>query len=203
MDNALKDLAVTLFDTGAIKFGNFTLHSGKKSPIYIDLRIVVTFPDLLRKIAKAYASVLNTKEFDVLSAYPYAGLPLGVAVSLEMNKPLIYPRKEMKNYGTGKSIEGIFSVGQKTILIEDLITSGKSIAEAGAILKAAGLQCSESVVLIDRQQGGIQKLEESGIKVTPIITLSKVLRLLVEAEKISEKQLEKVTKKLSIPTYSG
>lgn len=202
MDHSLKDLAVTLFETGAIKFGNFTLHSGKKSPIYIDLRIVVTFPDLLRKIAKAYASVLNNKEFDVLSAYPYAGLPLGVAVSLEMNKPLIYPRKEMKNYGTGKSIEGIFSVGQKTVLIEDLITSGKSIAEAGAILKAAGLQCNESVVLIDRQQGGIQQLAESGITVTPIITLSKVLSLLVEAEKISEKQLEKVTKKLGIPTYS-
>ncbi|MEM8857419.1 MAG: orotate phosphoribosyltransferase [Chloroflexota bacterium] len=202
MDNVLKDLAVALFDTGAIKFGNFTLHSGKKSPIYIDLRIVVTYPDLLRKIAKAYASVLNAKEFDVLSAYPYAGLPLGVAVSLEMDKPLIYPRKEMKNYGTGKSIEGIFSVGQKTILIEDLITSGKSIAEAAAILKAAGLQCNESVVLIDRQQGGIQQLAESGIKVTPIVTLSKVLSLLVEAEKISEKQLVKVTKKLGIPTYA-
>ncbi|MEM9775871.1 MAG: orotate phosphoribosyltransferase [Chloroflexota bacterium] len=202
MDNVLKDLAVALFDTGAIKFGNFTLHSGKKSPIYIDLRIVVTYPDLLRKIAKAYAATLENMDFDVLSAYPYAGLPLGVAVSLEMNKPLIYPRKEMKNYGTGKSIEGIFSVGQKTILIEDLITSGKSIAEAGAILKAAGLQCNESIVLIDRQQGGIQQLAESGIKVTPIVTLSKILSLLVEAEKISEKQLVKVTKKLGIPTYS-
>ena len=198
MENNLQDLAIALHETGAVRFGNFTLHSGKKSPIYIDLRIVVTYPELLKKIAKAYAAVLGTKEFDILSAYPYAGLPLGVATSLEMNRPLIYPRKEMKTYGTGKSIEGIFEVGQRTILIEDLITSGKSIAEAFAILRAAGLSGNESIVLIDRQQGGIQQLNQDGIDVTAIMTLTKLLDMLVLAEKISDKQRVKVISRLGI-----
>lgn len=198
MEDNLKDLAIALYETEAVRFGNFTLHSGKKSPIYIDLRIVVTYPDLLKKIAKAYAAVLNTKNFDVLSAYPYAGLPLGVATSLEMNKPLIYPRKEMKTYGTGKSIEGIFEVGQKTILIEDLITSGKSIAEAFAILRAAGLNGNESIVLIDRQQGGIQQLRKDGIEVTAIMTLTRLLEMLVETHKIDEPQRDRIITQLGI-----
>ena len=199
MENSLQDLAVALYETGAVRFGNFTLHSGKKSPIYIDLRIVVTYPQLLKKIAKAYAAVLSQMEFDILSAYPYAGLPLGVAIGLEMDKPLIYPRKEMKTHGTGKSIEGIFQVGQKTILIEDLITSGKSIAEAFAILKAAGLSGNQSVVLIDRQQGGIQQLyQENQIEVTAIMTLTQVLDHLIEAGKIDEKQKNRVMSRLGI-----
>ena len=199
MENSLQDLAVALYETGAVKFGNFTLHSGKKSPIYIDLRIVVTYPQLLKKIAKAYADRLSEMEFDILSAYPYAGLPLGVAIGLEMDKPLIYPRKEMKTYGTGKSIEGIFQVGQKTILIEDLITSGKSIAEAFAILKAAGLSGNQSVVLIDRQQGGIQELyQENQIEVTAIMTLTQLLDHLIEAGKIDEKVKNRVITRLGI-----
>ncbi len=199
MENPLQKLAVSLYETGAVKFGNFTLHSGKKSPIYIDLRIVVTYPHLLKQIAKAYAGVLEQMEFDILSAYPYAGLPLGVAVGLEMDQPLIYPRKEMKTYGTGKSIEGIFEVGQKTILIEDLITSGKSIAEAFAILKAAGLSGNQSVVLIDRQQGGIQQLAaENGIEVKAIMTLTQLLDYLIAAGKIDEKGKDNVLTQLGI-----
>ena len=193
MENALQDLAIGLYETGAVKFGNFTLHSGKKSPIYIDLRIVVTYPHLLKKIAKAYAAVLSEMQFDILSAYPYAGLPLGVAVGLEMERPLIYPRKEMKTYGTGKSIEGVFEVGQTTVLIEDLITSGKSIGEAFAILKAAGLSGNRSVVLIDRQQGGIQQLaQENGIEVRAIMTLTQLLDHLIDAGKIDDLLKDKV-----------
>ncbi len=199
MENPLQNLAVTLYETGAVKFGNFTLHSGKKSPIYIDLRIVVTYPHLLKQIAKAYATVLDQMDFDILSAYPYAGLPLGVAIGLEMDRPLIYPRKEMKTYGTGKSIEGIFEVGQETVLIEDLITSGKSIAEAFAILKAAGLSGNRSVVLIDRQQGGIQQLAaENGIEVTAIMTLTHMLDHLIAAGKIDEALKDKVLTQLGI-----
>ena len=199
MDQSKQALAVSLYETGAVKFGNFTLHSGKKSPIYIDLRIVVTYPQLLKQIAKAYANVLSDMSFDILSAYPYAGLPLGVAVGLEMEEPLIYPRKEMKTYGTGKSIEGIFEVGQETILIEDLITSGKSIAEAFAILKAAGLTGNKSVVLIDRQQGGIQQLaSENGIEVTAIMTLTQVLDHLIAAGKVDDALKERVITQLGI-----
>lgn len=194
----LDQLAVNLFDTGAVRFGRFKLHSGKFSPIYIDLRILVSYPELLKEVAQAYATILKSLVFDVLSAYPYAGLPLGVATSLEMNLPLIYPRKELKSYGTGKNVEGIWTVGQRVVLIEDLITSGKSIIEACSSLKAAGLQISEAVVLIDRQQGGVENLAGQGIKVHAILTMTDLLALLERHDRIDGRQRNEVIKALSI-----
>lgn len=196
--DALDHLAVHLFDTGAVRFGRFTLHSGKSSPIYIDLRILVSYPDLLREVARAYAAILNGLVFDILSAYPYAGLPLGVATSLEMDKPLIYPRKELKSYGTGKNVEGIWTVGQRVVLIEDLITSGKSIIEACSSLKAAGLQVKEAVVLIDRQQGGTETLARQGITVHAIMTMTHLLALLERHDRIDGNQRNEVIRALSI-----
>lgn len=191
-------LALRLFDIGAVRFGRFQLHSGKSSPIYIDLRVLVSYPEALRMVAQAYAAILDDLEFDILSAYPYAGLPLGVAISLEMNKPLIYPRKELKSYGTGKNVEGVWSIGQRVVLIEDLITSGKSIIEAFASLKAAGLQVQEAVVLIDRQQGGIQTLAKQGVTVHSIMTMTHMLAHLERHGRIDGSQRSEVLRALSI-----
>ncbi|MDX1689366.1 MAG: hypothetical protein R3248_15395, partial [Candidatus Promineifilaceae bacterium] len=90
----LEPLALTLYEIGAVKLGRFRLHSGRISPIYIDLRLLVSYPHALRQVAAAYRPLLDDLSFDVLSAYPYAALPIGVAISLEMDLPLIYPRKE-------------------------------------------------------------------------------------------------------------
>lgn len=195
---ALDNLAVSLFDIGAVRFGRFKLHSGKSSPIYIDLRVLVSYPAVLKQVAEAYAHILSSLEFDILSAYPYAGLPLGVAASLEMNKPLIYPRKEIKTYGTGKHVEGVWKVGQRVILIEDLITSGKSIIEACSSLKTAGLRVEEAVVLIDRQQGGVETLARQGVKVHSIMTMAHLLALLERHGRIDGRQRNEVVRALSI-----
>lgn len=194
----LETLAVTLFEIEAVRFGRFQLHSGKRSPIYIDLRVLVSHPDALRQVARAYATVLAKKKFDLLAAYPYAGLPIGVAISLEMNVPLIYPRKTGKSYGTGKQIEGQWEVGQRVILIEDLITSGKSIMEAIAALKAAGLQAKESLVLIDRQQDGVKTLREQGHKVESIMTLTDMLAFLEKHDCISSQRRAGVLRSLEL-----
>lgn len=197
----LDQLALTLHDIRAVQFGRFTLHSGKKSPIYIDLRVLVSYPYALKLIAKAYTAVLQTLTFDVLGAYPYAGLPIGVAVSLEMDKPLIYPRKQAKSYGTGKQVEGVWEVGNTAVVLEDLVTSGRSIVEATAALKAASLRVQDAVVLIDRQQGGVAELAQHGLTVHPIMTLTKLLSLLEKHERITPPQRLAILRELGIPAF--
>ncbi|MCA9940218.1 MAG: orotate phosphoribosyltransferase [Anaerolineales bacterium] len=193
---SVQSLAATLFDIGAVQFGNFTLHSGKRSYIYMDLRVLVSFPEALRRVALAYRQILVSLSFDLLAAYPYAALPIGTAIALEMNVPLIYPRKEVKNYGTGKLIEGRWQIGQRAVLIEDLVTSGASIGQAIAPLKAEGLLVEEAVVLIDREQGGRETLREQGYRLHSVMTLSQLLAELEREERITAKQRARVLRTL-------
>jgi len=194
----LETLSLTLYDIGAVKLGSFKLHSGRTSPIYLDLRLLVSYPQALRVVTAMYRRVLETLTFDVMAATPLAGLPIGTALCLDMNVPLVYPRKTAKSYGTGKSIEGVWEVGQTAVVVDDLVTSGDSIMEAITPLKAAGLQVNDAVVLIDRQQGGVESLRESGYTLHTVIKLGHLLLLLQENGRITPKQRAKVLKQLTI-----
>lgn len=185
-------LVLTLYDIGAIQFGRFRLHSGRESRIYIDLRVVVSYPHALRQVAAAYRTVLETLSFDLLAATPLAGLPIGTAICLDMNMPLIYPRKTAKSYGTGKDIEGRWSIGQTAVVIDDLITSGDSILQTIATLKAAGLRVTDAVVLIDREQGGRHTMEQAGYGLHAVLTLPRLLDVLVEHQRLTDRQREDV-----------
>ena len=185
-------LVLTLFDIGAVQIGRFRLHSGKESRIYIDLRVVVSFPEALRRVAKAYRTMLDEIEFDLLAATPLAGLPIGTAICLDMDIPLIYPRKTAKSYGTGKNIEGRWSIAQTAVVIDDLITSGDSILQTIATLKAAGIRVTDAVVLIDREQGGRQNMAEQGYHLHALLTLPALLEVLVEHKRLSDKQRDEV-----------
>ena len=193
----LEQFALTLFDIGAVQLGKFKLHSGKKSRIYLDLRLLVSYPAALRQAVAAYRTVLDTLSFDLLAATPMAGLPLGTALCLDMDKPLIYPRKTAKSYGTGKQIEGVWQVGDTAVIIDDLITSGDSILQAIVALKASGLQVNDAVVLIDREQGGVENMQEQGYKLHAAITISRVLGILEAHQRITGKEREKVLKALN------
>ena len=192
----LEQFALTLYDIKAVQFGKFRLHSGRKSRIYLDLRILVSYPDALRQAAVVYRSVLENLKFDLLAAPPLAGLPLGTAVSLDMNKPMIFPRKTAKSYGTGKEIEGAWKVGQKAVIIDDVVTSGDSIVQAIVPLKAAGLQVSDAVVLIDREQGGVEILREHNYNLYAAMTLSQLLAILESHERITSKERAKILQSL-------
>lgn len=168
-------LADGLLDLGCVRFGEFTLKSGQTSPIYIDLRRLVARPRLLAEVAAAYADLLQPLDFDLLAALPYAALPIGTAVSLHGNWPLIYPRKEAKAYGTKAVIEGLYTAGQKAVVLDDLITTGGSKLEGIAKLTAAGLTVTNIVVLIDRQSGGADFMAQHGYRLHSVFTLPQLL----------------------------
>jgi orotate phosphoribosyltransferase len=192
----LEAFALTLYDIGAVQLGKFKLHSGRRSRIYLDLRLLVSHPHALRQAVYVYRSVLDGLQFDLLAATPLAGLPLGTALCLDLEIPLIYPRKTAKSYGTGKEIEGIWKVGQTAIVVDDLITSGDSILQAIVALKAAGLHIRDAVVLIDREQGGIETLHEHGYHLHAAMTLSHLLAILESHDRITAKQRAAVLKSL-------
>jgi uridine monophosphate synthetase len=192
----LENLALTLYEIGAVQFGKFKLHSGKKSRVYLDLRVLVSHPDAMRKVAGAYATVLDWLDFNVLAATPLAGLPIGTAISLDMDRPLIYPRKTAKSYGTGKGIEGVYDIGDTAVVIDDLVTSGDSIIQTIAALKAGGLRVTDAVVLIDRDQGGVRNLRDEGYRLHAIMSLPYLLNVLLENELIGEKKYRKTLRSL-------
>ncbi len=172
---SLRPLADALLDLGCVRFGEFTLKSGQVSPIYLDLRRLVARPVVLRQVAAAYAGLLRGLEFDLLAALPYAALPIGTAVSLLGGWPLIYPRKEVKAYGTKAAIEGLYRPGQRAVVLDDLITTGESKLEGIQKLTAAGLTVTDIVVLIDRQSGGVDFMAQHGYRLHSVFTLPQLL----------------------------
>jgi uridine monophosphate synthetase len=192
-------LTLALADIGAIQFGDFALVSGQHSPIYIDLRLLASHPGILRQVAHACADLLR-RELDVghapaslcLAAIPYAALPIGTAVALDLNLPLIYPRKETKTYGTARQIEGQFVPGEEAVVLDDLITTGGSKLAAIQPLEAAGLKVRDVVVLIDREQGGREELEAAGYRLHAVLRLGKMLDVLVAAGRIDAAQRDRV-----------
>jgi uridine monophosphate synthetase len=198
MAASIDTLALTLHDIGAIQFGRFRLHSGRESRIYIDLRVLVSFPDALRLATAAYRTVLDALPFDLLAATPLAGLPIGTALCLDMNRPLIYPRKTAKSYGTGKNIEGRWSIGQTAVVIDDLITSGDSLLETIATVKASGLKVHDAVVLIDREQGGREMLAAQGYRLHAVAALGDLLAILYQYDRLNQTQLDEVLSSLNL-----
>jgi uridine monophosphate synthetase len=191
-------IALGLHSLGAVRFGEFTLKSGLKSPLYIDLRLLVTDPRLMAEVARAFAGLLSPLAYDRLAAIPYGGLPIGQAVSLETGKPMIYPRQEVKEHGTRNAIEGAFTAGETVVLLDDLVTTGGSKIEAAGPLLAAGLLLKDVVVLVDREQGGARELAEKGYQLHAVLSLSELLEILVEGGRIGPAVRDDVRSALGI-----
>lgn len=174
-EKSITSLADSLLDAGCIQFGEFTLKSGLISPIYIDLRRIISHPKLLEQVASAYLPILKKLHFDRLAGLPYAAIPIATAICLAGNYPMIYPRKESKEYGTKAEIEGEYHAGDTIVVIDDLATTGESKFEAIDKLKAAGMKIRDIVVLIDRQSGALQALEQAGFYLHAVLTISQML----------------------------
>jgi uridine monophosphate synthetase len=188
MRKRIERLANALYDRGCVKFGTFTLKSGLTSPIYIDLRLLVGHPGLLKDVGAILAAEADELIFDRIAAIPYAALPIGIAMALEMDRPMIYPRREAKQYGTRRAIEGAFEPGETALLIDDLITRGGSKLEAIESLEAADLAVKDVLVLIDREQGGARDLAERGYQLHAVLRLTELLEVLADSERITSEK---------------
>ena len=169
-------LADALLDLGCVQFGKFTLKSGLESPFYIDLRRLVADPSALALVAEAFEPVLAPLAYDMLAALPYAALPIGTAVSLRVGRPMIYPRKEVKEYGTMAVIEGLYNNGDCAVVLDDLITTGGSKFEGIDKLTGSGLVVRDVVVLIDRSTGSAAaELAARGVTLHAVFNLKDLL----------------------------
>lgn len=186
------NLAAHLYRIGAIQFGEFRLKSGRHSPVYVDLRGLVSHPDVLRSAAETLLRLLQPLEYDLLAGLPYAGLPLAVSVSLLGNMPAIYPRKEGKDYGTRRRVEGVFRPGQRVVVLDDVITTGGAKLELIEPLRDAGLVVENVGVLVDREQGGARTLAEHGLRLHSAYTLRGLVHTLARQGAVSPEQAELV-----------
>ncbi|HNW95676.1 MAG TPA: orotidine-5'-phosphate decarboxylase [Anaerolineaceae bacterium] len=185
-----------LFSSGCVKFGSFTLASGKQSPVYLDLRRLVSFPDVLDMAVEAYIDRLISLEYDCLAGVPYAALPIAAIAASRLKRPMVYPRKEAKTHGTSQMVEGVFQPGQRTVLLEDVITSGGSILTAAETLSAAGLSVRDAVVLVDREQGGTDALARQGIQAHAVLSMRQILTRLQAQDLIDQSTYQEVSRYL-------
>ncbi len=176
--HVLEELICGLVDLGSFQFGEFTLASGQRSSLYVDLRLIVSQPSLMQEAARVYANVLETLKCDRVAGIPYAALPIGAAVSLESGVPLIYNRKESKKHGLAKVMEGLWYEGERVVIIEDVITTGGSILTSVELFRDAGLVVEDAIVFLDRQQGGVEFLKSNGVNVHCILNLHMVQEIL-------------------------
>ncbi len=190
----LSNLADGLLSAGCIKFGEFTLKSGLTSPIYIDLRRIITYPKLLADIAQAYLPLLTNLQFSRIAGLPYAAIPIATAISLAGNYPMIYPRKEAKSYGTKAEIEGEYHAGETVIVIDDLATTGGSKFEAIEKLTGAGLIVKDVVVLVDRQSGAKESLAQAGYSMHAVLTIGQLLEYWEETGMVEQSKIEETRK---------
>jgi len=182
-------LITSLYQIGCIQFGEFLLKSGQTSSVYMNLRKIISYPDVLRMVAIAMWDEIRMhgSSFDLVCGVPYTALPIATCLSLEHNVPMIMRRKEKKDYGTKQSIEGEFQPGQTCLVIEDVITTGGSILETTHDLEAAGLTIHDVIALIDREQGGKDNLSKQ-YKTHTILTLSEILTSLLQGSLLNTKE---------------
>ncbi|MBW4574050.1 MAG: bifunctional orotidine-5'-phosphate decarboxylase/orotate phosphoribosyltransferase [Aphanothece sp. CMT-3BRIN-NPC111] len=182
------DLILQLYDIGCIMFGNFVQASGATFPYYIDLRKIISNPQIFHQILSAYADILKHLSFDRIAGIPYGSLPTATGLSLRLNRPMIFPRKEVKAHGTRRLIEGNFHPGETVVVVDDILISGKSAMEGAQKLKSAGLNIHDIVVFMDHEQGVKDKLRENGYQAHAVLTISEITETLYQAGRIDEEQ---------------
>jgi orotate phosphoribosyltransferase len=189
-----------LLKSNSLRFGVFTLASGKQSAYYIDLRVLPSFPGYFRLGISALKDVVAEKvgRFDTFASVPTSGLVFGSALAYEMNKPFIYVRKEPKAYGTNKMIEGFLEPGSKVIIVDDVATTGTSISSAVEILRANGGIVEDVVALVDRHEGAEDKLKKMGVKLSAVTGINDIVNALYQAGLLDQNALESVLKQMVI-----
>jgi len=192
----VKEFATFLHQNGALKFGDYTLSSGKNSSYYVDLRLVSSFPHQFRKMVKKLQDLISEEigfdNFDCLASVPTGGLVIASALAMETVKPLIYVRTKPKEHGTTKSIEGVIRKGMKVLMIDDVATTGHSVIDSIKQLKDAGIVVKDVCVILNRLEGAEKALSLEGIKMHQLTDIMQITQLLHEANLVNNQILEKI-----------
>ena len=192
----VKEFAVFLHQNNAIKFGDFTLSSGKKSSYYVDLRVVPSFPHQFRKMVKGLQALISDQigydNFDCLASVPTGGLVIASALAIETVKPLVYVRSQPKEHGTSKSIEGKIEKGAKILIVDDVATTGGSVSNAITLLKDASAKITDAYVVINRMEGADKLLQSQGVKIHSLTNILEITEILHRENLVSKQALENV-----------
>ena len=183
-----QSLILELFDIGCLLFGEYIQASGATFSYYIDLRKIISNPHIFNQVLEAYGDIVQQLEFDRIAGIPYGALPTATGLALNLQRPMIFPRKEVKAHGTRRLIEGNFNPGEKVVVIDDITISGKSVMEGAEKLKSAGLEVEDIVVFIDHEGGVKERLADNGYRVYSVLSISEITDTLYEAGRIDEKQ---------------
>ena len=192
----VKEFATFLYKNDVIKFGNFTLASGKDSSYYIDLRLVPSFPHQFRKMIKNLQNLIIEKigldDFDSLASVPTGGLVVTSALAIETVKPLIYVRNKPKEHGTTKSIEGKISAGMKVVMVDDVMTTGTSVLNGIKQLKESDLSISHVFVVVNRLEGADKALNDMGVQIHQLTDILEITNILFQEKLIDKEIFEKI-----------
>jgi orotate phosphoribosyltransferase len=198
----VKEFATFLYKNDIIKFGNFTLASGKDSSYYIDLRLVPSFPHQFRKMIKNLQNLIIEKvgldDFDSFASVPTGGLVVTSALAIETVKPLIYVRNKPKEHGTTKSIEGKISAGMKVVMVDDVMTTGTSVLNGIKQLKESGLSISDVFVIINRLEGADKVFSDMGVQIHQLTDILEITNILFQEKLISKEIFEKIKKQVNL-----
>ncbi|MCK4435963.1 orotate phosphoribosyltransferase, partial [Candidatus Bathyarchaeota archaeon] len=170
------ELCRVLNKIGALKFGTFKLTSGRVSPYYIDFRIVPSFPDAFQRVSNLYVNLIEgdvgTDKFDRIAGIPTAGIPFSSLLAYHLKKPFLYIRPHMRLHGRERRVEGIMMPGDHILLIDDLITTGLSMRKAVEAIRAEGGLVTDAAVLIDREEGGKERLAGDNVRLHYLLKAS-------------------------------
>ncbi|EGP93018.1 orotate phosphoribosyltransferase [Nitrosarchaeum koreense] len=198
----IKEFSTFLMQKEIIKFGDFTLASGKKSSYYVDLRLVPSYPHqfrtMVKKLQNNIAEDIGLDSFDSLVSVPTGGLIIASALAIEIIKPLIYVRSKPKDYGTTKSIEGQIHKGMRVVMIDDVATTGGSVVNAIKSLKDANITIEDAYVIVNRMEGADEALKELGVKLHSLANVMQITHALHEQKFIEDDILEKVRKQIEV-----
>ena len=194
-----EDIILFLFDRNAIKIGNFTLSSGRKSRFYLDLRILQSYPIYFRKTISLMKYLIHSEigldSFDYLCSVPSSGTVFGSALSYELFKPHIYVRKDIKTYGMQKKIEGALNPNSKILFVDDVITTGHSILKGIESLSYDSV-IRGVVVIVDRQQGSQDLFDQFSLKIKSVIPILRIIKILNDNDRIDENDYNDIKEEL-------
>jgi orotate phosphoribosyltransferase len=172
-----KVLVKRMIEVGSLKFGEFILSSGKRSNFYVDVKLAITYPDILDKISALFHEKIQQKklEFDRIACVELGGVPLAVSLSLKTGKPYLIFRKKKKDYGMTTDRIGELRNGDRVLVIEDVTTTGSSALSVVERVREHGCEISGVLVVVDREEGADETLGLKGMRFIPLLTATELL----------------------------